>query len=291
AFLYPFPGVIPGWQIVGAVVFLAGVSWLSVRMITSKPYLAFGWMWYVGTLLPVIGLIQAGSWPEMADRWSYVPLVGLFIMLAWGIPDILKRWRHKKNILVSFTIILLLTFVLLTHLQIQYWRDSLTLFNHTLSITSGNMTVHNNIGVVLEKQGRIDEAIIHYEKALQIHPGYVDAHMNLGSALYSLGKYMKAIEHYQESIKLHPGSAAARFNLGIVLFAQKMLDEAIRYYKEALQLDPLYAEAHNNLGAVLLQQGRTKEAKTHFQEALRIRPDYAGAYRNLQKSISIDIPN
>jgi tetratricopeptide (TPR) repeat protein len=240
-------------------------------------------MWYVGTLLPMIGLIQAGGWPEMADRWSYVPLVGLFIMLAWGRPDILKRWRHKKNILVSLTIILLLTFALLTRFQIQYWRDSLTLFNHTLSITSGNMTVHNNIGVVLEKQGRIDEAILHYEKALQIHPGYVDAHMNLGSALYSLGKYMKAIEHYQESIKLHPGSAAARFNLGIVLFAQKKLDEAIRYYKEALQLDPLYAEAHNNLGAVLMQQGRTKEAKTHFQEALRIRPDYAGAFNNLKK--------
>ena len=287
AVLYPFPSRMPVWQMIGAILFLAGVSFLVIRLMRTKPYLVFGWFWYLVTLIPVIGIVQAGIWPEMADRWAYVPSIGLFIMIAWGIADILNGWQHRGITLVVIVMVLPLALIGVTRKQISYWQNSITLFKHTLSITKNNIYVHNNIGVALEKQGQIEEAIQHYMIVLKSDPNYAHAHNNLGNALSALGRDREAIGHYREALRIYPRYAKAYFNLGNVLLRQGKLDEASGHYIEALKIDPWYAEVHNNLGSILAIQGRTVEAIGHFREALRIRPDYAEAQGNLEKNVLI----
>ncbi|MFC1815001.1 tetratricopeptide repeat protein [Thermodesulfobacteriota bacterium] len=286
AVLYPYPQGVPVWQVVGAILFLSGVSILVLRGIRSRPYLGIGWLWYLGTLVPVIGLAQTGLWPEMADRWAYVPLIGLFIMISWGVPEILKRWRYKEICFVVLSSTILVILMTVTSVQVRYWQNSLALFERALAVTDRNTVAHNNLGVTLENQGKTTEAIRHYQAALRIDPNYSQAHNNLGNALASQGKLVEAIKHYFEAIHLDPSNKEAHYNLGGAFLAQGKLDRAIGYYLAALQADPFYAEAHNNLGAALAKQGQTLAAAFHFQKALRIDPDYKEARDNLQSILT-----
>ncbi|PQP35491.1 hypothetical protein C6A37_02215 [Desulfobacteraceae bacterium SEEP-SAG9] len=316
AFLYPYPGKLPWWHVSGAFLLLLSISLLSIRNVRRFPWFAVGWLWYLGTLVPVIGLVQIGS-QAMADRYTYVPLIGLFIMIAWGIPEIFKRWHYKREGLVAITAALLSFFTVTTWFQVRYWENSISLYEHALDITAGNYLAHNNLGVVLQKQGRLTEAIEHYSEALRIWSDYADAHNNLGFALAEKGRTAEAIDHYFEALRINPLCAKiynnlgnvlmgegkteeairhysealridsyfsiAHNNLGIALFGQGKLDGAINHYMEALRIYPGYAEAHNNLGAALAKQGRTAEAIVHFSEALQIKPDFAVAQNNIQE--------
>jgi len=246
AVLYPHPEAVPTWKTIGACVLLLCLSGLAIRAGRRRPYLPVGWLWFLGTLVPVIGLVQVGS-QAMADRYTYVPLIGLFIIVAWGVPDLLKGWSCRRIVLTVSTGMLLLGFMLYTPTQVSNWKNSTALFKHALHVNPNNYVAHNNLGNALAEQGKLDRAISHYSKALRIKPDYAKAHNNLGSALAKQGK----------------------------------LEEAIYYLAQALRVRPDYLEAHYNLGSALARQGKLHEAIGHFSEALRIRPDYADARRNL----------
>ncbi len=322
AVIYPYPTtMLPMWQTAGAFLLLICISILVIWLYRGKPFLVVGWLWYLGTLVPVLGLVQVGLWPAMADRWAYVPLIGLFIIIAWGVSDFATQLPHRKVVLAITAAIILFAFMVITFLQVRYWKNSITLFEHTLKVTSDNFRphinlgnalqrqgrldeaikhysealrlkpdleeAHNNLGSALEKRGRIDEAIKHYLEALRLKPDLEAAHNNLGNALEKQGRIDEAIKHYLEALRLKPDYVEAHTNLGNTLQKQGRLDEAIGYYLEALRINPVYEKAHNNLGVTLFHKGNMEEAINHFQEALRIRPDYVDAKNNLNKVLMI----
>jgi hypothetical protein len=244
--LYPFPSFIPIWQVAGAFMVLSLMSLAIARAARPRPYLAFGWCWYLGTLVPVIGLIQVGL-QASADRYTYLPLIGVFIMVAWGLPDIIARWPYRRTILAASASLVIGVCTIATRLQVTYWTNSLTMWQHTVDVTRDNSIAHNNLGYDLAKVGRLDEAVAQYTDALRISPDYV----------------------------------SARANLALVLNLQRKFGEAIPQYERVLRADPNNASARNNLGVALANQGRLAEATNQFTEALRINPDFSAARTNL----------
>jgi tetratricopeptide (TPR) repeat protein len=173
-------------------------------------------LWYLGTLVPVIGLIQVG-YQAMADRYTYIPLIGLFIVVAWGVPDLLVRWPFRRIALPAAAGLVILACVIAARGQLRYWENSTTLFTHDLAVTTGNNIVHNNLGIVLADQGKLDEAIAHFSEALRIDPNYAEAHYNLGLALVGQGKLDEAIAHYSKALRIKPDYTKARDNLRLTL--------------------------------------------------------------------------
>ncbi len=281
AVLYPYPHMVPMWQTIGALLLLVCVSVLVVRMMRRMPCLVTGWLWYLGTLVPVIGLVQAGLWPAMADRFTYVPLIGLFVMIAWGVPELVAGWRYRDAGLAAIAAVLLSILMTTTWFQVQNWRNSIVLFKHTLNVTAGNSVVHNNLGEALACEGRMEEAVIHFAEALRIDPAYHKAHNNMGAALRHQGRIEEAITHFQEALRIKPAYAEAHNNLGVALTRRGRVEEAISHFREALRIKPDYADAHYNMGVVLLSRGKAKDAIFHFRQVLRIKPDYAKAHYGL----------
>ena len=285
AVFYPYPLEIPAWQAVFAAVAILGVSALTLRALKTHPYFAVGWFWYLGTLVPVIGLIQVGA-QARADRYTYVPMVGLFIMLAWGLADVTARWPQSKNTVAALAAAACAACVVLTWLQVQYWRDSGSLFEHALDVTERNDIAQHNLGTFLMSvPGRSSDAIEHLEASLKIRPGSAKVHTDLGTALSNLpGRLPEAVQEYQAALEIAPGLAITHNNLGNTLSKLDRLPEAVQEYQAALRIDPGYAEAHNNLGSALARMGRLSDATVQFQEALRLQPDYAEARQNLNSA-------
>jgi Flp pilus assembly protein TadD len=280
AIFYPYPNIFPLWQVAGAGLLLTCVSVLAIYSTHKRPYLLVGWLWYLGTLVPVIGLVQVGS-QALADRYTYVPLIGLFIMIAWGVPSILKDWCYRRIVLAVLAGLLLSIFMIVTRLQILHWHNSITLFEHALDVTAQNHQAHNILGMALSEQGKIEEAIVHYNEALRIKPDFAKAHNNLGRVLARQGKIQEAIAHYTKALQIDPNYTEVHKNIGRALAREGKIQEAIVHYTEALRIDPHDVEVHNNLGIVLTRQGRFQEAIIHITEALRIEPNSAEIYINL----------
>ena len=254
----------------------AGVIWAGRR----HPYLPVGWFWFLGTLVPVIGLVQVGS-QAMADRYTYVPLIGLFIILAWGIPDLLPRGRWREGVLPAAAAMLILACAIGARAQVEYWKDSMTLWTHALEVTTDNDIANNLLGDALAKHGRAQEAMAHYSEALRIKPDNAQAHNGLALALANQGKLSEALPHYSEAIRLKPDFVDAHSNMGLALAGQGKIADAIGQYSEALRLNPDFVDAHNNLGVALANQGKANEAISEFTEVLRVRPDDPDAHNNL----------
>jgi tetratricopeptide (TPR) repeat protein len=286
AVFYPYPTAIPLWQSAGAGLLLIIVTVLFMKAAANRPYLVVGWLWYLVTLLPVIGLVQVGG-QAMADRYTYLSLIGLFIIIAWGVPSLLAGWRQGKKAIALASAVLLLGFVTCSVLQVRYWRDSVSLFRHTDKVTSNNDVAHNHLGIALASQGKLEEAMSHYAAALRIKPREQYVHSNLGIALVRQGRLQEAIVHYEEALRIRPDFALAHNNLGNALATQGKLEEAMSHFSEALRSKPDFAEAHNNLGNALAIQGKFEEAMNHFSEALRSKPDYAGAHNNLGNAFAM----
>jgi len=281
AVLYPHPGSsLSMWQAAGAGLLLACLSIATVRAALRHPYLAVGWFWYLGTLLPVIGLVQVGS-QAMADRYTYVPLIGLFIIVAWGMFELLERTRHGQILLVFSSVVMISLLMILSWAQARHWRTSVTLFEHTVQVTSNNYLAHNNLGAAMFEQGKLDEAILHYARALEIKPNYWSAHNNLALVLAEQGKLKEAFDHYQEALKIKPHDAGIHNNFGTFLAQQGKLDQAIAHFSRALELKPDFAEVYSNLGNVFKQQGKMDKAIAHYYKALEIKPNHAEAHNNL----------
>jgi Tfp pilus assembly protein PilF len=280
AVFYPYVRPLPEWWVAGACLGLVAVSVAVLWAGQRRPYLPVGWFWYLGTLVPVIGLVQVGSQP-IADRYTYLPLIGLFIVVAWGVPDLLIRWPLGRVALPAAAVVAISGCAIAAWAQLQNWESSAALWTHALEVTTGNNVAYNNLGNVLAKQGKFDDAIAQYSEALRIKPDYAFAHNNLGRVLASQGRAGEAIEHYSQALRIEPDYADAHNNLGIVLADQGKLDQAIAHYSRALHIKPDFADAHNNLGIALAKGGRADEAIHEFLEALRIKPGYPEAHNNL----------
>ena len=281
AVFYPHPGrnVSVLYAVISAVLLLA-VTILILRFAGKRRYLVTGWFWYVGTLIPVIGLVQVGS-QAMADRYSYITLTGLFIIIAWGLPDLITRWRYKKVTLVSSALLIILAMSLCTYFQLRHWRNSAALFQHALDVTEDNYIAHFCIARPLSEQGRLDEAIYHYSEAIRIKPNYTDALYSLGIALWRQGKFDQAITYFKQAVRINPGYLDAQINLANVLRDAGRLDEAVKEFRKYLQMRSDDPVAFNALGIVLSQQGKIDEAIAHFEEALRLKSDWIEPMNNL----------
>lgn len=277
---YPEANMLTVWQAGTAGLLLFCVSFLVFWRGRRYPYLPVGWLWYLVTLLPVIGLVKGGP-RAIADRYTYVPLIGLFVMIAWGVPDVLSRWRYRTILLATSTGIVLSVLAICTWSQARHWRNSMTLCEHALEVTSNNVKAHNNLGNALLSRGRIQEAGAHYSEALRIEPNSAKLHYNLGIVRLQQGRFEEAIVHFLEVLRISPDSAETHSNLGIVLLRRGRLDEAIAHFLEALRIKPKLAEAHSNLGTALLHQGRLDEAIAYLSEALRLNPNLVVTHKDL----------
>jgi tetratricopeptide (TPR) repeat protein len=281
AVFYPHPGSsLPPWQVAGAVLLLGGITVLVALAGNRRPYLFVGWSWYLVTLVPVIGLIQIGS-QAVADRYTYVPLIGLFIMLAWGAAELTAGWRHQRAVLVVAAALLFPALMGITWLQVRVWRNSVTLFERALAVTTSNYIAHDHLGLALVRQGRVEEALPHYAEALRIKPNHVGTLTNLADAMVRQGRLDEAAGWYSDVLRLHPDDARTHNNLGNVYRAQGRWEEAVQQYREALRLQPDLGEPHNNLGMVYRQLGRLEEAVQEYREAIDIAPDLEDAHYNL----------
>jgi tetratricopeptide (TPR) repeat protein len=281
AALYPYPEAGLGfWKVATAVLVLVAISSGAVVWRRRCPYLLVGWLWCLGMLVPVIGLIAVGS-QAMADRYTYLTQIGLSIALAWGATDLTRSWPRRGLVcgIASAMVIAIMSGA--AWRQTCYWRNSETLWRHTLACTTGNSIAHYNLGVDLADRGRISEAIGQYQKALKVRPGYAEVHYNLGVLLANRGEIDQAIAHYRAALQIVPNFSEAHNNLGSALASRGQFGEAIVHYRQALDILPDYVEAHNNLGSALARQGRIDEATSHYRRALAIKPDYAEAHNNL----------
>src|ERR1039458_1126855 len=233
AVFYPYPSEVPAWQAAAAALAIAAISILVLRPVRKRPYLAVGWLWYLVTLAPVIGLIQVGA-QARADRYTYLPMVGLNIMLVWGLPEVLK-----SKVAISGAIVACLACAVLCEAQIQYWRNSETLFRHALDVTSSNYLAHHNLGVAFADEGRFPEAIKQYQAALQIEPNAANVQTDYGNALAKSGRIPEAIEHYEAALRVLPDSPITHNDLANALAATPgSVPEAIAEYQTALRLKP-----------------------------------------------------
>jgi len=276
AVIYPYPEKLHIWQIAAAGTFLVCISVLVWQGRTRRPYLVSGWLWYLMTLVPVIGLIQVGP-QAMADRYTYVPLIGLFVAIVWQAASLVHRSRFRGAVLAA-GVLLLPLLMAATWVQAGYWKDSATLFERALRVTAHNFLAHNNLGVALQHRGKLAEAIRQYTDTLRINPKFAKAHANLGFVLAQQGRLDEAVGHYLKAIEIDPRDAAACSNLGQALESQGKIDAAARYYLEALQIDPNHAPAQNNYGNILLRRGRTAEAVEHYLLAVQAEPNKEAHY-------------
>lgn len=237
AIFYPYPTFFPISVVLLSVTFLGAVSFLSFRYIRTAPYLAMGWLWYLITLLPVIGLIQVGE-QAMADRYTYIPLIGLFIVIAWGVPDLLKENPFYRYFIPVAAGTALLFFVILTFQQTGVWKNSAVLFEHAIAVTEGNYVAHNNLGSYLMSHKRFGEAASHFEKVVQIKPDDEKFLNNLGLALFRQNRYDEAMTYYLRAIAINPRFADSYYNAADVCLFSGRENKALEYYRKALYLRP-----------------------------------------------------
>lgn len=283
---YPLPSATPAWsQVVAAAVLLAGITAALSVLARRRPYLLVGWLWFLGTLTPVIGLMQAGE-QGRADRFVYLPHIGLFIFLVWGIGDLLVGMRIPEMAAGIASAVVFPAIGILTFLQAGYWRDSVSLWEYTIRTSPENSMAHSNLGAEWLKQGKLAKALPHLWEAVRLNPTNWQGQFNLGVALERQGQLDPAIEHYAAALRIKPDLAFAHANWGAVLVARRNEDEAFGHFAEALRLDPSLAPAQFNWGVGLMQQGKTDDALRHFEDALRLDPNLAAAHLNLGRLLA-----
>ena len=284
--LYPHPRQWPAWAVAGSIILLTGISVWAAGRAKRQPYLVTGWLWFLGMLVPVIGLVQVGI-QSMADRYGYLPLVGVFIMVVWGLSDWLGGTLTGRRALGAAAALALAVCVVLTPRQTSYWADSQTLFEHAVAVTDDNYLAWNNIGFYLSNKGENVKAMEYYKRSLEINPNYEDAHNNLGFALAGMGSNQEAIAEYIKALSLNSNLTEAHNNLANALAAVGRSDEALHEYEVALQEDPHHAQAHNNYGIALATHGHLDEAIAQFRLAIRDKYNYPSAHSDLGNALAL----
>ncbi len=314
AVIYLHPNRIEVGVMVISLIVLICISAVVIFLGRRRPYLVVGWLWYIGLLIPVIGFVQIGN-HSMADRYSYVPLIGLFIMLTWSAAELAKAKHYPKGALATAGILIVLLLSVCTVFQIRHWQNGVTLFARAIDVTGGNYVAYNNFGMALDRAGKVDEAIEQWKQALRLNPnhykvignlvrvlvekGHIEEALfyysksvgwspddcrtrtSLADTLFRLRGYHRAVEHYEAALAAGCDDASIHYNLAVALSHQGRYDDSILHYSKFLQQQPDSFRAHNNLGAVLMSKRDDAEAIRHFQEALRLNWDYFGAHMNL----------
>jgi tetratricopeptide (TPR) repeat protein len=290
AVFYPHPdNTLAIWEVILAIGFLLAITVAAIVFRSKRPYLFTGWFWYLGMLVPVIGLVQVGEQGH-ADRYTYLPHIGLFLLAVWLVADLTAVRRSRSRFAVATAVVIIVALAWAAFIQTSYWRNSETLWTHALAVTSDNDVAHNNLGYLCVDRGELDKAISHFETALRIRSGKPDTHydvgsafvqMNLADALARKGQSDEAMVHYEEAIKLQPNYADAYYNRGNVLFAKGRIDEAVADWEKTLQIQPNDADAHTCLGNALLRQGSPKEAIAHYERALALAPEDPHSRNNI----------
>ncbi len=322
AIFYPHLGQqLPLWQWLGSSILLVSISILFIRRFLISPFLIIGWLWFLGTLIPVIGLVQVGS-QALADRYTYMPAIGIYIIIIWGGREVLSIMKPRKEIVGSFGLVMFICISSMTWNQISLWKNSETLFRHAIAVTENNFLAHNILAVVLGEEGRLEEAYEEYVTSLEMNQQYVDLLVNYGVILVRMGRIEEALEKYRQALSINPDDINAHVNMGKVLTQLQnndkatlhynsaseviakhkdsiynnsvmhnslgigyceigKLDEAIRHFAYALELAPDNPDGHNNMGRVLAQKGLRAEAKEHLYKAIEIQPVFPQALNNL----------
>jgi tetratricopeptide (TPR) repeat protein len=318
AVYYPYPDKSDlFWETALALVLLGIISGVVLAQWRKRPWLLAGWFWYLAMMAPVIGIVAVNP-STRGDRYTYLPQIGLSVLLAWAVADWSAAWKHRRVLLGGLMAVVIGALMVCGRIQVSYWKDSESLWRRALACTSANSVAHNNLGqalcqkgelaeavrqcnqalainpdfaeahfnlgIALHKQGMLEEAVTEYNKALRIQPDYMEAHYNLGLALVKEGKLDEAIAQYRSALEINPANEDARYNLGNALVKAGNPDEAIAQYRQALQINPDDAEARNNLGVVYAGKGQWEEAIAQYQRALQINPHYADACFNLGRA-------
>jgi len=288
AALYPFnAGNVTVLAVASSLILLAAISAGVIALRRRLPYLWVGWLWYLIMLLPVIEILQVGSHAR-ADRYTYLPQIGLYVLLTWIVADLCAGWRHRKILLGAASAAVLVALIICARTQVAYWRDTETIWTHTINCTTDNVFAENNLGAFLLKKGRADEAQKHIERALQIQPRSATAHHNLAMLLANKGDFDGAIAHFQTCLQIQPANWQAHGNLASVLFYQKgKADAALAQCLKALEINPHDAQSHTVAGHVLLQKGRDAEAVFHYRQALAADPNSTIVLNNFAETLAI----
>jgi Flp pilus assembly protein TadD len=278
---YPPRSAYPEWQIVCAGILLLAITLVALYMAKRRPWFIVGWLWFLGVLFPVSGIKRAGLWPAVADRFAYLPFIGIFIIIAWSAPELMQRVRQRRIVLGCAAFISLAALSTLTFIQTGYWKTSRTLFAHALKAGEDNYVFRDNYGHGLFYQGRVQEAMEQYRLALNFRPDYAKAHFNMGAALDLLGRTDEATAEYRKALRLDPSYSSAHNNLGLRLAEKGRYEEAKQHFLAALRTRPNDPNTLFNLGLALFNQGNLAEAEMFFAEAVRLRPDFVKARSNL----------
>jgi tetratricopeptide (TPR) repeat protein len=285
AVFYPLRRAIHPPLIVAAAIFILVVTAAALITLRKRPYVAFGWFWYLGTLVPVIGIVQVGA-QSMADRYTYIPLVGIFVALVWGLSDLFGKKGAGQVFLASAATAAIVACMVLTWAQVGTWRNSITLFTRALETTPENFLTYNNLGCAYFDKGDLQAAIRQFNGALKVYPAYAVARANLGLVYDKLGDRKKSLENYRAAVKIGSRSAGSHFTIAKGLFNLGEVDEAIAEYRKTLELNPYHAAAWNNLGVALDAKDETEEEMACYRKALEIDQGYSSARLNLAKSLS-----
>jgi Flp pilus assembly protein TadD len=268
---YPYRRAIPALTLAGCAAVLIGLTVAAVFLARRAPFITIGWLWYVGMLIPVIGLVQVGG-HAMADRFTYLPLIGIFIAIAWGIPQLLRPLDAKRRMLPAAAVVVIVALAATARAQSLHWRDGLALWEHTVRVDPLNARAHSNLGVVLAQQKRYEEAIRAYETALRLQPGVPQTHHNLGLVLEAIGRNDDASGQYAEAVRVKPDYAKAHMHLANLLAQRGSIEQAIQHYREAIRLAPEEPLTHVNLAVTFGRSGRPAEGVPHMREAIRLEP-------------------
>jgi Flp pilus assembly protein TadD len=278
----------PLWMVAGSVVVLAACTWGTFVLRNRHPYLVFGWVWYLVTLSPVAGIIQVGA-QSHADRYTYVPLIGLFVAGIWGLSALAEKLRLNPVLSWCGATAMVAALSVATWLQVGYWRDSETLFRRTIEVTRENPIAENNLGLALAEMGRNREAIVHFENSVRIQPKRYQPQYNLGKAYAAEGRTAEAVDHFAAAVRQRSDCAEAHYAWAIMLLKQENYAEAVVHFSESLKgrLAPEFAAgAHLNCGVFQANQGKMDDAIAHFREAVRLQPDSFAGYRNLAMALA-----
>jgi tetratricopeptide (TPR) repeat protein len=281
AIFYPFtPDRLDLWMMALLALIVLSVS--AAALVRRYPYVFVGWFWFVGMLVPVIGFVQIGR-QAMADRYVYLPMVGLLIIAAWGLPDILRAVKFRKELLAVASAVVILANGVVAWAQTRYWKDTVALWDHALDVMPGNYYAHYALANELGSQGKHDEAVSHFLESIRINPNYAEAHYNLGVELANFRKWDEARAQFAEAIRLDPNHASAHNNLANILLDQGRPAEAISEYNQALRISPDYVDARSNLAYALLRQGRLADAKRELSQVLAMNPTHPNALQMMRQ--------
>lgn len=280
AVFYPHhEGAWPLWQVLGAVFLFIAVTLTVIRTAKRFPYVTVGWLWYAGTLVPVLGIVQVGN-QSMADRFTYIPHIGLYVIAAWGIPELLKKWRYRKEVLVASSVLILSSYCIVAWTQVGYWKNSITLMSHALEVTGPNYFAHANRGLAYGKLGNHRLAIEDYDRAIEIRPQYSEAYNGRGISYGWLGDYREAVESFDRAIAINPEYLEAFINRGAAHGNLGNHQKAVEDFDRAIGIDPQKAEVFANRGAAHAKLGDQRQAISDYDSAIAINPKYAEAYYN-----------